>query len=101
MIVFGLQEVIDLENITLAAEIMLFASGRHEVSPAYRRWRAVLTEAVESRLIGYKLVMEAKLVGVSRCQSSYRSSADLPAFTVVLCRLCQSLHRRHDSFPRH
>lgn len=67
VIAFGFQEVIDLSNLSLAADIVLFASEHHEVSANYRKWRTALSAAV-ARVLGsdYVMVVDAKLVGVSR-----------------------------------
>lgn len=65
VICFGFQEVIDLSNLGLAADIVLFASDNHEVSANYHKWRSTLSAAV-ARVLGphYVMVTDAKLVGV-------------------------------------
>ncbi|KAK4053753.1 hypothetical protein OIV83_001409 [Microbotryomycetes sp. JL201] len=46
VISFGLQEVVDLENVNLAFQIALFASPDHPMTDRYRKWRHLLKSAV-------------------------------------------------------
>ncbi|KWU44937.1 DNase I-like protein [Rhodotorula sp. JG-1b] len=66
MLVFNLQEAIDLSDLTLAARTLLFATREHDVTGRYRHWRKTLCEAVDRLLPGsfLRYRTESKLVGL-------------------------------------
>ncbi|POY70256.1 hypothetical protein BMF94_6841 [Rhodotorula taiwanensis] len=66
MLVFNLQEVIDLSDLTLAARTFLFATKSHDVTGRYRHWRRTLLDAIASALpsgVPFRYT-ECKLVGL-------------------------------------
>lgn len=63
---FGFQEVIDLGDVSLAAQGILFGSDKHDCTPRYHKWLVSLTAAVREHLgVEYVLVKDGHLVGVS------------------------------------
>ncbi|GAA5978466.1 hypothetical protein JCM10908_004365 [Rhodotorula pacifica] len=52
MIVFNLQEAIDLSDLTLAARTVLFATETHDVTGRYRHWCKALLGAINSAMPG-------------------------------------------------
>ncbi|KAK4058924.1 hypothetical protein OIO90_000370 [Microbotryomycetes sp. JL221] len=68
VISFGLQEVVDLENLNLALELALFATPDHPMTDRYRKWKKVLKEAVSKHLgDNYVRLFDDKLIGLYSC----------------------------------
>ncbi|ORY56453.1 Endonuclease/exonuclease/phosphatase, partial [Leucosporidium creatinivorum] len=73
VIVFGFQEVIDLSDVGLAAQTVLFASET-DMTPKCHKWQLILTAAVREHLgDGFVLLKDAKLVGLYSCIFAKRS----------------------------
>ncbi|GAA5862309.1 hypothetical protein JCM3774_004859 [Rhodotorula dairenensis] len=66
MLVFNLQEAIDLSDLTLAARTVLFATRTHDVTGRYKHWRKTLCRTIDGLLPGpfQRYRVESKLVGI-------------------------------------
>ncbi|GAA5996278.1 uncharacterized protein JCM10292_007506 [Rhodotorula paludigena] len=87
LLVFNLQEVIDLSDLTLAARTVLFATRNHDVTGRYKHWQRVLSAAVALTLgPEWVAVGDESLVGLYTAIFARRSVAsrirDLAAHTV-------------------